>query len=102
MRRVLVDEARERQAQKRGGAALCVSLSAAAEVPDAQHVEMLALDLVLQELAVLDARKCRIVELRFFGGLSVEETAAVLQLSARTVWREWAFAQAWLFRQLSK
>ncbi len=102
MRRVLVDEARERQAQKRGGAALCVSLSAALEVPDPQHIEMLALDLALHELAVLDARKCHIVELRFFGGLSVEETAEVLQLSPRTVWREWAFAQAWLFRQLRK
>jgi len=102
MRRVLVDEARERQALRRGGDALRVSLSAAAGVTDEQGVELLALDTALQELAALDARKCRIVELRFFGGLSVEETAEVLQVSQRTVLREWSFAQTWLFHELSK
>ena len=102
MRRVLVDEARQRQALKRGGEALRVSLSAAAGVADEQGVELLALDVALQELAALDARKCRIVELRFFGGLSVEETAEALQVSARTVLREWGFAQTWLFHELSK
>src|SRR5574341_625304 len=92
MRRVLVDEARERQALKRGGEALRVSLSAAVGVADEHGVELLALDTALQELAALDARKSRIVELRFFGGLSVEETAEVLQVSQRTVLREWSFA----------
>lgn len=102
MRRVLVDEARARQARKHGGGTLRVSLAAAVDVPDQQGVELLALELALQELAMLDARTCRIVELRFFGGLSVEETAEVLQLSPRTVWRNWGFARAWLFRQLRK
>lgn len=102
MRRVLVDEARQRQAQKRGGEALRVSLSAAADVADEQGVELLALDTALRELAALDARKSRIVELRFLGGLSVEETAEVLQISQRTVLREWGFAQTWLFHELSK
>jgi RNA polymerase sigma-70 factor, ECF subfamily len=85
MRRVLVDEARERQALKRGGSTLRVSLSAAADVPDEQGAELLALDTALHKLARLDVRKSRIVELRFFGGLSVEETAEVLQVSPRTV-----------------
>ncbi len=102
MRRVLVDEARERQAHKRGGDALRVSLSVAAAVPDEHGAELLALDRALHELAALDARKSRVVELRFFGGLSVEETAAVLQLSQRTVLRDWEFAQTWLFRELRK
>jgi RNA polymerase sigma factor (TIGR02999 family) len=102
MRRVLVDEARQRQALRRGGDALRVSLSAAAGVADEQGVELLALDTALQELAALDERKSRIVELRFFGGLSVEETAEVLQVSQRTVMREWSFAQTWLFHELSK
>ncbi|MCI0541791.1 MAG: sigma-70 family RNA polymerase sigma factor [Verrucomicrobiales bacterium] len=102
MRRVLVDEARERHALRRGGDALRVSFSAAAGVADEQGVELLALDTALQELAALDARKCRIVELRFFGGLSVEETAEVLQVSQRTVLREWGFAKTWLFHELSK
>ena len=102
MRRVLVDEARQRQALKRGGEALRVSFAATAEVADEEGVEMLALDVALHELAALDERKCRIVELRFFGGLSVEETAEVLQVSQRTVLREWSFAQTWLFHELSK
>ena len=102
MRRVLVDEARHCRALKRGGEALRVSLSAAVGVADEHGVELLALDVALQELAALDARKSRIVELRFFGGLSVEETAEVLQVSQRTVLREWGFAQTWLFHELSK
>ena len=102
MRRVLVDEARKRQAHKRGGDALRVPLSAAAGVADEQGAELLELDTALDKLAALDERKCRIVELRFFGGLSVEETAEVLQVSQRTVLREWSFAQTWLFHELSK
>ncbi len=102
MRRVLVDEAREQQALKRGGAAVRVSLSAAAGEADEQAAELLALDTALHELARLDARKSRVVELRFFGGLSVEETAAVLQVSPSTVMRDWDFAQSWLFQELSR
>ena len=102
MRRVLVDEARERQSLKRGGEALRVSFSALTDVADEQGAEVLALDAALHELAALDARKSRIVELRFFGGLSVEETAEVLQISPRTVLRDWSFAQTWLFRALSR
>ncbi|HEX4948670.1 MAG TPA: sigma-70 family RNA polymerase sigma factor [Blastocatellia bacterium] len=101
MRRVLVDEARERQTQKRGGAALRVSFSAAANVVVEQSAELLALDAALHKLTKLDARKSRIVELRFFGGLSIEETAEVLQVSPRTVLRDWSFAQTWLFHELS-
>ena len=102
MRRVLVDEARQRRAQKRGGDAMRVSFSAAVGVADEQGAELLALDRALQELAALDVRKSRIVELRFFGGLSVEEVAEVLQVSSRTVLREWSFTQTWLFHALSK
>ncbi len=102
MRRVLVDEARERHAQKRGGNALRVSFSVAAVVADEQGIELLALDTALLELAALDARKAQIVELRFFGGLSIEEVAEVLQISERTVMRDWEFAQTWLFNELSQ
>lgn len=102
MRRVLVDEARERQAQKRGGDALRVSFSAAVLETDEEGIELLALDTALRKLAALDARKTQIVELRFFGGLSVEEVAQVLQVSERTVLRDWEFAQTWLFNELSQ
>ena len=102
MRRVLVDEYRARQSRKRGGAALRVSLNEAEAQAQVRSADLLALDEALQTLAKLDARKCRIVELRYFGGLSVEETASVLQLSARTINREWSLAQAWLFRELRR
>ena len=102
MRRVLVDEARRRQAQKRGGAPLRVSLSVAAGLEDERSIDLLALDRALQELAALDERKSRIVELRFFGGLSVEEVAKVLQISPSTVLRDWSFAQTWLFHELGQ
>lgn len=93
MRRVLVDEARERQAQKRGGDVLRVSFSAAVARADEHGAELLALDRALNELSALDARKSRIVELRFFGGLNTEEIAGLLQVSTRTVMRDWEFAQ---------
>ena len=102
MRRVLVDHARHRRAQKHGGEVLRVSLSGAEDVGDEQGMELLALDLALQELAELDARKCQIVELRFFGGLAIEEIAELLQVSTRTVMRDWGFAQTWLFHELSQ
>lgn len=100
MRRILVDEARHRQRQKHGGGALQVSLTQAANVSQEKTADLVALDDALNSLAEFDPRKSKIVELRFFGGLSVEETAEVLKLSARTVAREWNVAQAWLFRAL--
>ena len=102
MRRILVDEARRCQFVKRGGKALKVSLGEAAAVAQDRGADVVALDEALKSLAELDARKSDIVELRFFGGLSVEETAEVLKVSPRTVLREWSLAQAWLYRELSQ
>ena len=101
MRRIMVDHARERHALKRGGGARKVTLDEAAPVADARSEELLALDEALERLAAEDARKGQIVELRYFGGLTVEETAEFLKLSRRTVEREWAMAKAWLYRALS-
>jgi RNA polymerase sigma factor (TIGR02999 family) len=102
MRRILVDHARARKNVKHGGEVLKVSLAEAAEQADAEALDLLALDDALQDLAKLDPRKCRVVELRYFGGLSVAETAAVLQVSEPTVMRDWNTARAWLLRELSK
>jgi len=99
MRRILVDFARSRRYAKRGGDGCRVSLSEAAVVAE-QSADFVALDEALQSLAEIDPRKSRIVELRFFGGLSVEETAEVLKISPRTVMRDWTLAQAWLYREL--
>ena len=101
MRRILVDHARHRKYRKRGGDAIRVSLTEAVNVVQERSADVLALDEALQSLATLDPRKSQIVELRFFGGLSVEETAEVLKVSPRTVMREWGLAQAWLYRELS-
>ena len=101
MRRILVDHARARQAKKRGGAPLLVSLDAALDSgDDPGAADVLAIDDALHRLAALDPEQERIVELRFFAGLTVEETAHVLGRSARTVKREWQLAKAWLFREL--
>jgi RNA polymerase sigma-70 factor, ECF subfamily len=100
MRRILTDEARARQAHKRGGGAETLSLDAIAIVSPDKHAEVLAVDHALKALAKLDARKSQVVELRFFGGLSVEETAEVLQVSPETVARDWRLAKAWLLREL--
>ena len=100
MRRILVDHARTRNAAKRQGGCK-VSLDQAADVGQQRAAEIIALDDALNELAVFDARKSRIVELRYFGGLSVEETAHVLEVSAVTVKREWRAAKLWLLRELS-
>jgi RNA polymerase sigma-70 factor (ECF subfamily) len=102
MRHVLVDHARHRLRSKRGGAALHVSLDAAAVLSPEQVDEIVAIDLALQRLAERDARKSQVFELRFFGGLSLEETAEGLGLSPRTVVREWRLARAWLRRELSQ
>jgi RNA polymerase sigma-70 factor, ECF subfamily len=101
MRRIIVDYARERASLKRGAGALKVSLNDAALVTEKRSEELLALDEALERLAVQDARKSQIVELRYFGGLNVEEVAAFLKLSNRTVKREWRIAKAWLYRALS-
>ena len=101
MRRVLVDVARTRDCGKRGRGQIHVSLSEAANVPVAQSVDLVALDDALKTLEALSARQSRVVELRFFGGLSLEEAAHVLDVSVGTVRRDWSMAQAWLFRELS-
>jgi len=99
MRRILVDLARARQYQKRGGGAIQVSFTDALSVPDKSE-DLVALDEALSALATFDERRSRVVELRFFGGLSVEETAAVLRVSPETVMRDWKLARTWLRREL--
>ena len=101
MRRIMVDHARERRSLKRGGGALKVTLDEAALVTETRSEELLALDEALEKLAVQDPRKSQLVELRYFGGLTVEETAEFLKLSQRTAEREWNMAKAWLCRALS-
>ena len=101
MRRVLVDHARARHAEKRGGDAVFVSLDAAADTPDDSHVaDVLAIDEALERLAAHDPEQVQIVELRYFAGLTVEETARVVRRSPRTVKREWRLAKAWLYQEL--
>ena len=101
MRRILVSMARARFAARRGGMDQPVSLDEAVIFSPDRSAQLVALDEALQSLAVLDARQSRVVELRFFGGLSVEETAHVLGVSAETVMRDWKRAKAWLYRELS-
>ena len=103
MRRVLVDHARARRAQKRGGGDARVVVDDLDSLPDMPTgtIDLVALDEALLRLSGLDPRQGRVVELRFFGGLSVEETAAVLDLSPRTVKRDWQMARAWLHRELA-
>jgi RNA polymerase sigma-70 factor, ECF subfamily len=101
MRRILVDRARARQYRKRGGGAVPVSFTSALHTPN-KAVDLVALDNALEALEDLDERRSRVVELRFFGGLSVEETAAVLSISPDTVMRDWKLARAWLRRELGK
>src|SRR5688572_18210010 len=101
MRRILVDMARARARAKRGRAPLHVSLSEAANVPFGKSVDLVALDEALKSLESLHERQSRVVELRFFGGLDLEETAHVLGVSVGTVRRDWSLARAWLYRELS-
>jgi RNA polymerase sigma factor (TIGR02999 family) len=102
MRHILVDHARTRQAAKRGGAAQQVTLDEAAAVSVERAAELVALDDALESLAAFDQRKSQVVELKYFGGLTVEETAEVLQVSPETVARDWRLARTWLLRELSK
>ena len=101
MRRVLVDYAVARRAQKRGGGHAPESLDDAVAMAEARGDELLALDDALRQLQALDERHARIVECRFFGGMSIEETAEALGVSPATVKREWTLARAWLNRELS-
>lgn len=101
MRCILVDQARRQHAVKRGAAASKLSLSEAIDLPQTREVDLLLLDDALQSLEKLDPQQGRIVELRFFGGLSIEEVAEVLGISTGTVKRGWAMAKAWLHHQIT-
>ena len=102
MRRILVDAARARGSEKRGGAAVRVDLNESIDAIPDRGGELVALDDALDALAELDPRKAKVVEMRFFGGLSVEETAEVLKVSEETVLRDWKLAKAWLSREMGK
>jgi RNA polymerase sigma factor (TIGR02999 family) len=100
MRHILVDHARNRAAAKRGAGVPRLSLDEEVALPQARDVDIVALDDALNQLAALDLQQSRVVELRFFGGLSIEETSVVLGISPATVKREWATARAWLQREM--
>ena len=100
MRRILVDHARRRDADKRGGSQVRVQLDEALALANESEVDLLAVDEALNRLAAIDPQQARVVELRFFSGLSVEETAAALGVSATTVKRDWRVARAWLRREI--
>ena len=100
MRRILLDRARRRVAGKRGGATPRVNLDEVPDIGSGRARELIALDDALNALAEVDSRKARVIELRFFGGLSVEETAEVLKVSPDTVLRDWRLARAWLLSEL--
>ncbi|HEV8369833.1 MAG TPA: ECF-type sigma factor [Pyrinomonadaceae bacterium] len=102
MRRILVDFARQRPRADKDAEARHISLDAAMNVTNQKDADLLALDEALKGLAEIDERKSRIVELRFFGGLSVEETAEVMKVAPITIMREWSKAKAWLYRELSR
>ncbi len=100
MRRILIDEARARRAERRGGDNLTLALDEALDVEKGEDLDLITLDLALQSLAQINQRQSQVIELRYFGGLSVEETAEVLKVSADTVMRDWRFAKAWLKREM--
>lgn len=100
MRRILIDQARKRTNSKRGGDVRKVSLDEAAVVSQARAADLIALNDALTDLEAMDQRKSKVVELRFFGGLNIEETAEVMSISPATVQREWNLAKAWLYREI--
>ncbi len=102
IRRILVDHARSQRAEKRGSGAVKLELDAALAIPLKTDVDLVLLNDALDRLAEMDPRQSRLVELRFFAGLSIEETAQVMQLSPATIKREWNAARAWLFREISR
>ncbi len=101
MRRILVDHARQQNFLKRGGGVRAVPLEEAALVSNEKSEDVLLLNSALEKLNTIDPRKSKVVELRYFGGLSVEETAEMLEISANTVMRDWNFARAWLHREIT-
>lgn len=100
LRRVLVDHARRRKAAKRGDTAVTLGAAALVDAGASRDVDLIALDDALEELAELEPRQCRVIELRFFGGLTIKETAEVLEVSPATVKLDWNMARAWLFNSL--
>jgi RNA polymerase sigma-70 factor (ECF subfamily) len=102
MRRILVDYARSKDASKRGGGEIHLAIDEALDEAEAQDADLIALDDALTSLAAFDPRQSRIVELRYFGGLTIEETAEAIGVSPATVEREWSLARAWLRRELSR
>jgi RNA polymerase sigma factor (TIGR02999 family) len=102
MRQILVDYARRHRAEKRGGGTLRLSLDDAMEVSTQRHIDVVALDDALEALSKIDARQSRVVELRFFGGLSLQEISAALDIAPATAQRDWTAARAWLHREMSK
>lgn len=102
MRRILLDYARKRDAEKRGGQEIRIALEDATNIPDRKDTNLIALDEALTRLAELDPRQSQIVELRYFGGLSVEDTAEVLNISVATLMREWRLAKMWLYNEINK
>lgn len=101
IRNLLVDHARARRTEKRGGGGRAVTIDDRIAAPDRTNLDLEALDGALERLAALDPQQARIVELRFFGGLSIEETAEVLHISTSTVKRNWAMAKTWIYRELT-
>lgn len=101
MRRILVDHARRKRSEKRGGGATPLAIEFAVQVCDEQNFDLVALDLALERLAEIFPQQAKIVELRFYGGLTLEETAEAIGISEATVSREWAMARAWLRRAMS-
>jgi RNA polymerase sigma-70 factor, ECF subfamily len=102
MRRILVDHARAKHREKRGGDAVKLSLDDVINISQERAADLLALDDALDELRLIDWRKSRVVELRYFGGFSVEETAQILEVSSETVMRDWKMAKAWLYQQIRR
>ncbi|MBI4910379.1 MAG: sigma-70 family RNA polymerase sigma factor [Acidobacteria bacterium] len=102
IRQILVDHARKRHAGKRESGGPLLSLDESIGLPAGTHVDLIRLDDALSSLAMIDPQQSQIIELRFFGGLSIEETAHLIGISPRSVKREWAIARAWLFRELSR
>jgi RNA polymerase sigma factor (TIGR02999 family) len=101
MRRIMVDHAREQRAQKRGGGAVKIELDEAALVGEGRAAELIALDEALDRLAKFDPRKSQVVEMRYFGGLTIEEIADVLKIHPNTATRDWSAARAWLYAELN-
>lgn len=102
MRHILVDFARAKTVQKRGGGAVRVPLDEAAPLTSSPSYDVVSLDAALERLMALDSRRAKVVELRIFGGLTIEETAVALQISTDTVTRDWKLAKAWLARELGR